>query len=132
VFGTVETTTGPTVVSKSDFARLCEVSPARVTQWITDRKIFGPAIVSEGRAAQINVAVAIEQLRETLDVSHRERASARARLDGISCAPPRPVLSKASLERLASKLSAAILEVLKHEFAIEEAADLDVRQEKPQ
>lgn len=55
-------------ISKSEFARRRNVSPARVTQWIADGKIFGPAIVGEGRSALIDEAVAVEQLKKTRDI----------------------------------------------------------------
>jgi hypothetical protein len=59
------------VVSKADFARLKNVSAARVSQWISGGKINGNALVGEGRNAQIDVAIADEQLRERLDIGQR-------------------------------------------------------------
>ena len=61
----------PQVVRKSEFAEMRGVSAGRVSQWISEGKISGPALVGEGRAAQINVAVATAQLRDRLDVSQR-------------------------------------------------------------
>jgi hypothetical protein len=57
----------PDVITKGEFARRRNVSPGRVSQWISDKKIFGAAIVGEGRAAQIRETVAIEQLKQKLD-----------------------------------------------------------------
>jgi hypothetical protein len=59
------------VVSKAAYARLKGVSGARVSQWISDRRIDGPALVGEGRSAQIDVAIADEQLKQRLDLSQR-------------------------------------------------------------
>ena len=59
------------VVSKSQYAVLKNVSPGRVTQWISEGKIDADALVGEGRGAKINVAVADQQLRRKLDLSQR-------------------------------------------------------------
>lgn len=61
----------PQIVRKSDFAALKGVSPGRVTQWITEGKISGDALVGEGRSAMIRVEQATAQLRERLDVNQR-------------------------------------------------------------
>lgn len=60
-----------TVVTKGEFARRCNVTPARVSQWLAAGKIDGDAIVGEGRGAQINVELAQAQLRQRLDVDQR-------------------------------------------------------------
>jgi hypothetical protein len=70
------------IVSKSEFARLSNVTPGRVTQWITERKIHGDAIVGEGRAAQIHVARARAQLRLHLDIGQRMGNGLSTTLDG--------------------------------------------------
>ncbi|ODN70207.1 hypothetical protein [Methylobrevis pamukkalensis] len=59
------------VVTKGDFARLLNVSAGRVSQYISEGKIFGPAIVGEGMRARIDVDVAREQLRSGLDTTQR-------------------------------------------------------------
>lgn len=56
------------VETKSAFARRCEVSPGRVTQWIDEKKISGAALVGEGRSAKIRVEVAVRQLKLRRDV----------------------------------------------------------------
>lgn len=61
----------PQIVRKSEFAALSGVSAGRVSQWIAEGKISGAALVGEGRSAQINVAVAKQQLRASLDISQR-------------------------------------------------------------
>jgi hypothetical protein len=62
---------GDVVVSKSEFARRRNVTPGRVSQWISEGKISGAALVGEGRYAQIREAVACQQLDRTLDVNQR-------------------------------------------------------------
>jgi hypothetical protein len=57
----------PDVISKAEFARRRGVSPGRVSQWLSEEKITGAAIVGEGRNAQIRETVAVEQLRKRLD-----------------------------------------------------------------
>src|SRR5690349_19821749 len=59
------------VVSKSKFAELIGVTKGRVSQYIADRKIFGDALVGEGRNAQIRVDLAKAQLRQKLDIGQR-------------------------------------------------------------
>jgi len=85
------------VVSKSRFAELVNVSPARVSQWISEGKVAGDAIVGEGRTAQIRASVACAQLKRTLDISQRFANGATTRLDAAAplplpppaaCAPP--------------------------------------------
>lgn len=59
------------VVSKGQFAKLANVSPGRVSQWISEGKIAGEALVGEGRSAQIRVAPAMAQLRSKIDIGQR-------------------------------------------------------------
>ena len=59
------------VVTKGEFARLCNVTPARVSQWLAAGKIDGDAIVGVGRNAQIDVEKAQAQLQARLDVDQR-------------------------------------------------------------
>lgn len=49
-------------VRKSDFARIRGVTAARVSQWISEGKLHGPALVGEGNRARINLEAANEQL----------------------------------------------------------------------
>lgn len=58
-------------ISKSEFARRRNVSPGRVTQWISEKKIQGDALVGEGRSATIIEAIAVEQLRRSIDPVQR-------------------------------------------------------------
>ncbi len=50
------------IVTKSEFAALLGVSAARVSQFISEKKISGAAIVGRGVRARIRVSVAREQL----------------------------------------------------------------------
>ena len=59
------------VVRKSEFAKLCNVTKGRVTQWITQRLIDGAAIVGEGQRALIDVDLACAQLQERLATDER-------------------------------------------------------------
>lgn len=60
-----------TLVSKANFARLKNVSKARVSQWISEGKIGGEALVGDGPTAKINVRVADAHLNRRLDISQR-------------------------------------------------------------
>lgn len=75
-------TAEPEIASKSEFARLSNVSAARVSQWIAEKKIYGEAIVGQGREAKINVAIARAQLRQNLDISQRMGNGLSTQLDG--------------------------------------------------
>lgn len=59
------------IVSKAEFARICGVHRTRPSHWIKDRKIFGAALVGEGRNAKICVREAKAQLRRHLDIGQR-------------------------------------------------------------
>ena len=54
--------------SKSKFARICNVSAARVTQWIAEGIISADALVGEGRGARIRVELAKAQVRRRRDI----------------------------------------------------------------
>jgi hypothetical protein len=59
-------------VTKGQFATIRGVSPGRVSQWIAEKKIHGEALIGEGRNAQINLDVALEQLGATLDFDQQQ------------------------------------------------------------
>jgi hypothetical protein len=63
-----ETAVAAEVVSKGAFAGMINVSAGRISQYISEGKLSGDALVGQGRFAKINVAVAREQLRRHLDV----------------------------------------------------------------
>lgn len=62
---------GVKIMSKSDFASACNVTPSCVTNWISRGKIKPDALVGEGRGAKIIVDVATKQLQESLDPNQR-------------------------------------------------------------
>ncbi|MBK8159142.1 MAG: hypothetical protein IPK59_10380 [Rhodospirillaceae bacterium] len=55
------------LVTKSELARRIGVSAGRVSQYLTEGKIYGDAIVGEGRAAMIDYGLARSQLGLALD-----------------------------------------------------------------
>lgn len=75
------------VVSKSQYAALKNVSPGRVSQWISEGKIEPDAMVGEGRSAKINVALADQYLRRKLDMSQRTGNGLATRLPDTTPAP---------------------------------------------
>ncbi len=83
----------PGVVSKGELARLLRVTPGRVSQWLAEGKIHGPAIVGLGRNARIDLEAAKSQLRLSLDVGQRFGNGAETDLrPGIAAAPaPAPL-----------------------------------------
>jgi hypothetical protein len=98
------------VVTKGAFAAMVGVSAGRVSQFLSEKKIFGDAIVGEGRHARIRVSVALEQLKRSLDLSQRLGANGRARLDdplsigsrnaGVPAAVPDTVETNIKAQRL--------------------------------
>ncbi|PWB90682.1 hypothetical protein C5688_09155 [Methylocystis sp. MitZ-2018] len=62
---------GVKIMSKSDFAAVCNVAPSCVSNWIARGKIKPDALVGEGRGAKIIVDVATKQLQESLDPNQR-------------------------------------------------------------
>ncbi|USQ97254.1 hypothetical protein [Caulobacter sp. RL271] len=62
---------GDLILSKGEAARELNVSAGRVSQYIAEAKIYGPAIVGEGRSARINVTIARQQLKASLDLGQR-------------------------------------------------------------
>jgi hypothetical protein len=71
----------PDLVTKTKFAEISGVTGAMVSMWIKRRKIYGDAIVGEGRAARIVVDIARAQLKKTLDLSQRLGANGKVRFD---------------------------------------------------
>ncbi len=81
---------GDQVVSKGEFARISNVSPGRVTQWIAEGKISVDALVGEGRAARIRVRTAQAQLKRHLDPNQMTANGLRTRIPSGPLAPPPP------------------------------------------
>ncbi|WP_449255177.1 hypothetical protein [Bosea sp. (in: a-proteobacteria)] len=80
-------TTTELTATKSEFARRCNVSPGRVSQWIASGQIGPDAIAGEGRSATIKVDRALAQLRRRLDVNQRFGNGLTTRLDAGPAQP---------------------------------------------
>jgi hypothetical protein len=92
------------VVTKKEFAGLAHVTAGRVSQWLKEGKISGAAIIGHGHRARICVAVAMEQLKRSLDPVQHLGAAGRAQLDGNGAAVPPTVeddIKAARLKQLA-------------------------------
>ena len=83
------------LVSKGKFAEMVGRTPAAVSQWIAGGKLSGAALVGEGRFAQVNVEVALQQLGITLDLGQQLAQSAPI-LSGATI--PAPAAAPASAE----------------------------------
>jgi len=81
MIGGVSFETSGDIVTKSAFASLIGVSAGRVSQFLSEKKIFGDALVGEGRCARIRVSVACQQLKRNLDISQRFGNGITTRLD---------------------------------------------------
>ncbi len=64
--------------TKSAFAKMINVSRGRISHYIRDKQLDGPAIVGQGHRARIDVEVALKQLRLRLD------STQMAGLNGLS------------------------------------------------
>ena len=59
------------LMRKSEFARACNVSRTRFSQWVKAKQIDGNAIVGTGRDMRINADLAVDQLNLRLDTDQR-------------------------------------------------------------
>jgi hypothetical protein len=59
------------LMRKSDFARSCNVSKGRVSQWLKAGQIDSKAIVGTGRGAKLDAAEALRQLKLRLATDER-------------------------------------------------------------
>jgi hypothetical protein len=75
-----------TILTKSAFAKRCNISPGRVTQYITARQLTAPALVGEGRSQRVDLELGRAQLRDRLDIDQRMINGLSTRLDD-----PKPV-----------------------------------------
>jgi hypothetical protein len=97
------------LLSKSEFARHCGVSPQRVHQWVVEGKISDDAIVGVGRTAKINVPIALAQLRERLDTGQRFSLNGLStRLNGEGPPAPRKSVRPDLEEELKSRTNLAL------------------------
>lgn len=80
-------------MSKGDFAVHIGVSPGRISQYISEGKISLAALDGQGRAARIRTAIAMAELRKTLDPAQRFGANGAAAITPapqIAAAAPSP------------------------------------------
>ncbi len=113
--------TGKAIVSKGRFAEICNVSPGRVTQWITERKITGDALAGEGRSAKIVVAIAQRQLRNRID-------SGQAFGNGLATKLRSP--GKLQPEPKSKAAAAPPLDDIDPDGCVDDALDAEIKREK--
>lgn len=116
---------GADIVAKGEFARLTNVTPGRVSQWISEGKISGEALVGEGRNARIRVALAKQQLRDKIDVGQRFGNGLSTRIAEQQPAIAVPSIAPApQLDSVEEQIKRAKLEEItrRNEKAAEEAA----------
>jgi hypothetical protein len=121
--------TNDQVVSKSAFADIAGVSRVRVSQYLAEGKIGGDALVGSGRKARVRVAVAMQQLKRNLDVSHTG-ANGKAKINADADPGVGTIedgIKRARLEQL--ELSNEHARALREAQAGRYARSEDVRQE---
>lgn len=74
--------------SKGEFARRRNVTPGRVSQWISEGKISGDALDGEGRSAKIRESVALRQLKAKLEPMQMTGNGLGTRLGAAPAASP--------------------------------------------
>lgn len=99
------------LISKAEFARRRHVSKPRVSQWLRDGKIFGPAIVD----GQIDEAVACQQLGETLDPDQRHSGNGLRTNLVVDAPPPAPTTAPIIANTLERQLLEERLEKAKRD-----------------
>jgi hypothetical protein len=126
----------PEVLSKSEFASLIGVSPGRVSQYISGKKLSGEALAGEGRSQRIRVRAALAQLKVRLDIDQRlsangintnldrpASASAATMFEGAT--PGDPPQFQSAADRIEDQIKTERLESLRRQnrkLAEEEAA----------
>ena len=110
-------------ISKGEFARRRNVTPARVSQWLSEGKISGAAIVGEGRGALIDEEIACQQLDQKLDIDQRHSGNGlKTTLAPVNVEAPLTLLT---VNTVADRIAEQRLELLQRqnrEKATEEAA----------
>lgn len=95
----------PKLATKTEFAAICGVSKARVSQWIKEGKIGAGELDGQGRAAKIKVDAAIGKLKLRLDPGQRIGNGLGTRL-----APGSPDVGDSENDVLDRRLKAARLQ----------------------
>jgi len=97
------------IVSKGRFAELCNVTPGRVSQWLTKGMLHGPAIVGEGRNARIDVDLGKAQVKAARDVDQAHSGNGLA--TNLEAEAPRLPLANTVTDQIAEQR----LELLKRQ-----------------
>lgn len=90
---------GRRLVSKSEFARLRGITPARISQLIGDGRIHGDAIVGTGPRAQIDANVANQQLGDSLDITQQMAQQRPTAPDGLPLSSDQKRIQAAKAEQ---------------------------------
>ena len=85
------------LLRKSDFARACNITPGRVSQYIAAGQLTPPALVGEGRGQRVDLDLGRAQLKLRLDTDQRFINGLNTRLDD-------PSPAKAPEDRLGKEL----------------------------
>ena len=94
----------PALETKTAFAKRCNVTPGRVSQWIAEGKISPASIEGDGRRAKIRVMNALTDLQRNLDPSQRLGNGASTRLSQSAAQEPNgSPAAKTSAELLADE-----------------------------
>ena len=94
------------LISKTLFSSMMGVTLARVSQWASEGKLHGEALVGDGPRAQIRFGVAVAQLRES-----QRSTNIKANLQG-PWRPRTPELVSALAEVVADRFNLSKREVL--------------------
>ena len=111
-----------TQLTKSAFARACNITPGRVSQYITARQLTAPALVGEGRAQRVDLELGRAQLRDRLDIDQRLINGLSTRLDDPKPAEtPEDRLGK-DLEKFFESAIPGLVKALADKLKVTEAA----------
>ena len=113
------------IVSKSEFARLINANPSRITEYIDKGKIGPDAIVGEGRTARIRVELAKAHLRVRLDSAQRLGNGL-----GTNLAPERPAATEEPTSPQASRAAPTANDGPDAEDVLDDALDAEIKREK--
>jgi hypothetical protein len=94
-----------TMLTKAAFAKRCNLSKGRISQYIRAGQLTAPALVGEGRDQKVDLELGRAQLRLRLDTDQRFLNGLNTRLDD-------PAPAKAAEGRLAGELAAFFEEAI--------------------
>jgi hypothetical protein len=115
-----------TIMRKGDFARMINVTPGRISQYIKARQIDGDAIVGAGPRAMIDAPKALQQLRLRLDDNQRASLNGlNTRLDGAPAARVRAAYVSRAIVMPAGDDDDGLAEVERHRGVMVDLADVE-------